>query len=65
MHLKFTDSACRTSQIYWPAYGMADHYDPPGVAVHEDSDGTRHFRVVAAVGEQLLERDDIAEYDSE
>lgn len=63
MHLRFTRPV-GTSQFYLTGL-MADHYAPPGVTVRADADGVRHFRVVAAVGEQLLERDDVARYDTE
>lgn len=64
MRLQITDPSVRTSQFYREDL-MADHYDPPGINVHEAEDGTRHFRCVAAVGEALLEEqpDLYAEYD--
>jgi len=63
MHLKFTDDVA-VSQFYHPD-AMAGHYNPPGVSVWEDADGVRHFKVVEAVGEALLEDEErFAKYDA-
>jgi hypothetical protein len=61
MHLKFTNEV-GVSQFYRPDV-MAGHYDPPGVRVWEDDAGVRHFKVVAEVGEALLDEEAFAEYD--
>jgi len=63
MHLKFTADV-GVSQFYYPD-AMAGHYEPPGVSVWSDDDGVRHFKVVAEVGEALLDVDGIDYYETE
>lgn len=51
MRLKL-DADVGTTEFYWPDV-MGEDYDPPGVRVHVDENGERHFSIKKDVGEAM------------